>query len=237
MRSTQLRLVGHGHVGVSATFRRPTPGAEFDLLLSYLEQSLPMPEDSESLAVFVEPCVETGCPDAVAVYWRSSVNPGLSGWSALTSVDDRILQFVWLEGMTDGARIESVLGRAAARRVRELVTMGFLAERSAGLAVGDGGLVLSRLIAIEAKIGGPGAALAQAVRNTWYASESYVLMPSVPATKALCDRYQACGVGIVTPSDEIASPSVPAREFGLPQSHLTWRFNRLALELSNSGAA
>lgn len=236
MRATQPHLVGHGHVGVSASFRRPTPGAEFDLLVNYLKRSLPMPEDSESLAVFIEPRVETGCPDAVAVYWRSSVNAGLSEWSALTSVDDRILQFVWLEGRTDSARIESALGCAAARRARELVTMGFLSERSAGLAVDDGGLVLSRLIAIEAKIGGPAAALAQAARNTWYASESYVLMPSLPATKALCDRYQACGVGIVTPSDEIASPSVPARKFGLPQSHLTWRFNRLALELSDSAA-
>ena len=91
------------------------------------------------------------------------------------------------------------------------------------------------MIAIEAKMAGPAKVLTQATRNTWYASESFALMPAVPMCEDLAERYAACGVGIVTPESSIDEPAVSAARMGLPQSHVTWRFNRAAHELSAAG--
>lgn len=236
-----MRILGvdteNRHEPALFAFRRPTPGPEFDLLMQFVETSLPTPERSESLAVFIEPRLETGCPDAVAVYWRTGAAEDTAALAQLTPQDDKLMHFVWLEGHTGPTGVEERLGRAAGKRVRELIDLGLIRESDSSLTVHDPTLALSRLIAIEAKVSAPSHALTQAVRNTWYASESYVLMPSMPLTQSLCDRYSSCGVGIVLPCDELARPSVPAEMRGLPQSHVTWRFNRVAIGLCDSGAA
>lgn len=237
MRMPNLPLVGHGDDSVSARFRRPTPGPELDLLTHFLEQSLPRPTARERLAVFVEPRIETGCPDAVAVYWRPSRQEDGAALKRLTTVDDRLLHLVWLKGAVSRNELRVCMGDAVAKRAEELVAMGFLTGVDDRLSVADGGLTLSRVIAVEAKVSAPSSALSQAARNTWFASESYVLLPSAPSAAELCHRYEACGVGILTPADRFSTPSIPARERGLPQSHVTWRFNRFVRELSAAGVA
>lgn len=222
---------------VSASFRRPTPGPEYELLMEFVGKSLSSPSEHERLAVFIEPRLETGCPDAVAVYWRATEGADLDVLRRLRPADDRLLQLIWLEQGIDAANLETRFGRPVARRAHELVALGLVCDEGYGMSVPDEGLVLSRLIAIEAKIAAPSSALRQAARNMWYASESYVLMPNLPTTQALCERYASCGVGIVTADEQIDQSSIPARRMGLPQSHVTWRFNRMALELCASGAA
>jgi len=233
MRTTSPLLVQHGDHSVSAAFRAPTPGPEFDMLYDYLQHALPHPERSEQMAVFIEPIVETGCPDAVAVYWKRAEIPEREAWDSLGPSDDDLLQFIWVEPGVDCMQIERSLGKQAAIRARELVALGFLTQCDGYLAVREDGLVLSRVLAIEAKISGPAAVLSQAARNTWFATESYALMPTPPTAQRLCDRYRSCGVGIVTPDAAIECPTVAARKWGLPQSRLTWRFNRLALEVAS----
>ncbi len=235
MRTPTLPLVGHGDVRVSALFRRPTPGPELDLLAHFLEQSLPRPNARERLAVFVEPRIETGCPDAVAVYWRPGGHEDGATLKRLTTADDRLLHFVWLRGAISRDDLRACTGDAVAKRANELVAMGFLTGADNKLSVADGGLALSRVIAVEAKMSAPSSALSQAARNTWFASESYVLLPSAPSAAELCHRYEACGVGILTPADRFASPTIPAKEWRLPQSYVTWQFNRLVRELSAAG--
>ncbi|MDZ4064896.1 MAG: hypothetical protein U1E22_09550 [Coriobacteriia bacterium] len=238
MRASELPFVGIGDERVASRFRRPTPGPEFELLSRYLERSLPVPNPEERMAVFVEPRLETGCPDAVAVYWRPDGTECMRTLEALTVSDDRLVQFVWVAGSVRRAALVDQLGPAAAKRARELVEMGLLSEVDGEeICVAQHSLVLSRLIAIEAKLRGPSSALSQAARNTWFASESFALLPNLPTASSLCARYKACGVGILTPGDQVSDPSLPARRQGLPQSHVTWRFNRLARQLSAQGAA
>lgn len=219
----------------STTFRRPTPGPEYDLLMAFIARGLPSPDVGERLAVFIEPRLETGCPDAVAAYWRPAPGPDQCTLSRLRPIDDRVMHLVWLEPGIDTESIESRYGPQVAGRARELAVMGLIDDCESRMTVPHERVVLSRLIAVEAKVAGPASALRQATRNTWYASESYVLMPAVPTAQSLSEKYAACGVGIVTPDDVVDSPSLSALNLGLPQSHVTWRFNRLAMELTAAG--
>ena len=207
------------------------------MLVEYIQRALPQPQRCEKLAVFIEPRLDTGCPDAVAVYWRPRGAPDLGILEELRPADDRLLHLIWLEGAVDAQSLGQRLGRIAQGRAQELAELGLIRARRGELTVPRNRLALSRLIAIEAKVAGPAAALSQAARNSSYASESYVLLPNVPTARSLCARFAACGIGIVTPRTALASPALPARGFGLPVSHLTWRFNRMALQHSESGAA
>jgi len=222
---------------VSACFRKPTPGHEYEMLMHFVHNALPSPCGDERLAVFIEPRLETGCPDAVALYWRAAEAVDPDALRRLGSADDRLLQLIWLEGGIPFSRFKDRWGAQASRRVRELVSLGLVRSDDSILSVPEEGLVVSRLIAVEAKMAGPSGALGQAARNMWFASESYALMPALPTARDLCERYKSCGVGIVTPQQNIDEASIPARAVGLPQSHVTWRFNRMALELCAFGAA
>jgi hypothetical protein len=223
-------LVGHENAVTPADFRRPTRGPEFEMLVEYLKCGLPMPKRSESLAVFLEPRLETGWPDAVAVYWRSDRGLRPDAACQLQHADDRLLHFIWLEGTVSHAGISARYGPTVAQRALDLLTLGAVVEnRNRGLRVRKSTLAVTRLIAIEAKVSAPRSALSQAARNAWYASESYVLLPQLPTGRTLRSQYASCGVGIVTPDDHLESPPVPAHVFDLPRSHGTWRFNRMAL--------
>lgn len=228
-------LIADAEQPTSASFRRPTPGPEYDLLMAFIARGLPSPDADERLAVFIEPRLETGYPDAVAAYWRPVPGPDQATLSRLKSIDDRVLHLVWLEPGIEAESIEGRYGPQVAGRARELAAMGLINNCESRMTVPHDRVVLSRLIAVEAKIAGPASALRQATRNTWYASESYVLVPTVPTAQSLSDRYAACGVGIVTPDEAVDSPSLSAMSLGLPQSHVTWHFNRLAMELTAAG--
>jgi hypothetical protein len=231
-----VALVGHPTSCATTMFRRPTPGPENDMLLEYVQRALPLPGRGEELAVFLEPHLDTGCPDAVAVYWRPR-RADARALGTLRPRDDRLLHLIWLEGVVDAGSLEGRFGPAVSRRAQELAALGVIRSRGGELSVPRSRLALSRLIAIEAKLSSPASALAQATRNSSYASESYVLMPNPPTVRLLCSKYSACGVGIVTPQVPLTSPVLPARHFGLPISPLTWRFNRMALAFSERGRA
>jgi hypothetical protein len=207
------------------------------MLMRFVRHSLPAPCINERLAVFIEPRLETGCPDAVALYWKALEEVDLDTVSRLRPSDDRLLHLIWLEGTIPLSRFEDRWGTRASLRVRELVSLGLVRSDDSMLSIPEQALVVSRLIAVEAKMAGPSGALGQAAKNMWFASESYALLPALPTARSLCERYKSCGVGIVMPQEQIEAASIPAKAVSLPQSHVSWRFNRMALELSARGAA
>jgi hypothetical protein len=229
-------VVSHAHPARHLCFRKPTPGPELDLLAEFLSSHALLPDSGQRVAVFLEPKVETGYPDAVVAYWTPE--PRLRGLQAdaLRRSDDQILQFIWAETEATEPALVRSMGRSVSKRLRELAEFGLVAREDDRLRVSEHALVLDRLVAIEAKVSAPGAALQQAVRNEWFASESYVLLPAAPGSR-LMDRFHACGVGVLTPSSTLSAPTVAAALGSLPKSTLTWRFNWLAHQLDESAVA
>ncbi len=87
---------------------------------------------------------------------------------------------------------------------------------------------VERLVAVEAKVGKWAEALKQAVLNTWFASESYLLLPRMTngeLSKAASER----GIGIWSQDKGPEWLGLPAlEEANLPRSYGSWLFNEWA---------
>lgn len=88
------------------------------------------------------------------------------------------------------------------------------------------------MIAVEAKIDEWKAALEQAHLNTWFASESCVLVPRVPRNSELLRTAQELGVRVLArESDQWDIPD-PIRSG--PRSYVSWLFNDWAWRAAHS---
>ncbi|MBD3256766.1 MAG: hypothetical protein GF383_16855 [Candidatus Lokiarchaeota archaeon] len=89
------------------------------------------------------------------------------------------------------------------------------------------------IFAFEAKISSLSRALDQANRNTWFASESYVLTPVRHPTTRIVERARSLGIGLWLYSDESSqAPFVQAKRRGIPQSYASWIFNERVWRMS-----
>jgi hypothetical protein len=84
---------------------------------------------------------------------------------------------------------------------------------------------IERLIAIEAKMKNWQEGLQQAFHNTWFASESYLLLPDVPNTSDLMQQAASFGVGLLTACCSPVQSKLPAKVGRLPKSYASWLFN------------
>jgi hypothetical protein len=87
---------------------------------------------------------------------------------------------------------------------------------------------IGRLIAIEAKMKNWQEGLQQAFHNTWFASESYLLLPDVPNTSELTQQATSFGVGLLAASCSPVQSQLPAKVGQLPKSYASWLFNEWA---------
>jgi hypothetical protein len=84
----------------------------------------------------------------------------------------------------------------------------------------------AKIIAVEAKVGKWKAVLSQAILNTWFASKSYVLVPSLPSSKQL-DDARRLGIGVCSLCEE-GVQEIRSRSTRLPKSYASWMLNDLA---------
>lgn len=223
--------------------RLMTPGPEKDLVLSFVASGIPAAPEGQELTIFIEPKLESGYPDIVAVYWDHLITKSWSGArSKLTKNDLRLLQFLVLsadDGSIPIGRVYSSFGRGPKSRQSlgrllraELIDI----DESESLFVRPLSEIFAvrRLIAIEAKISDWKSALAQAFQNTWFASESYLLLRDVPKRSNLQESAAQFGLGVLGPADELDVAQIAARQDNLPKSHASWLFNEWAWKASLS---
>jgi hypothetical protein len=79
------------------------------------------------------------------------------------------------------------------------------------------------ITAIEAKVGKWNEALNQAILNTWFASESYVLVPNMPSQQQVADA-QRLGIGICS-LDDGRLQKLDSGSTRVPRSYASWMFN------------
>jgi hypothetical protein len=87
---------------------------------------------------------------------------------------------------------------------------------------------IRRIIAIEAKVDSWRNALDQAFINTWFTSESYVLVPSVPKGATLLDSAIERGIGVLSKENPYLLPQPPMK----PRSYASWLFNEWTWRLA-----
>lgn len=198
-------------------------------------QSFPLrPPPDCRVAVLREPVLESGIPDLVIVFWRPDV---AKRWTparwVLTKQDLLILQFLLSSGPIHHRDVIERFGSRSRRSIERLIDAR-MAREGRGILRAIAPRVtfaIRRIVAIEAKISRSQAVLDQALLNTWFTAESYVLLSSKVVEERFLARAREVGIGVLRPKDTLLRPRAVART-DQPRSYASWLFNEAIIRLA-----
>lgn len=227
--------------GLGLRFRTALAGPEQVLVDDFLRVARIQLKPHRGLTVFMQPALETGFPDIVAVIWRKNVAKNwLSERGRLRAADLRLLHLLASRGSFDYRFLRSVFQKGLSGMLTRLEEAGvatigkskcWARNRSKIFAV-------EHIISIEAKIAASSRVLEQARANSWFSSESYALLPSLRAGLLLKDAASALGVGIISLDYEQATAKqcdASVRE--VPLSYGSWLFNEWTWQIAREQGA
>jgi hypothetical protein len=212
-------------------YREFRHGPELDLVCNYVLHNLPIAPAGQLRSIFLEPRIESGFPDIVVAYWQVDI---VERWDSeramLTTPDIRIVHFLSTQGPCSrddlvilfGSRLCECLERLHAAKLVSNSRQFWKAKPLNQI------FAIRRLIAIEAKIGAWRKGLQQAIQNSWFASESYLLLINRPREPELIDRARKLGIGLATNDVPLSKSLVAARKERIPSSYASWLFNEWA---------
>ncbi len=213
------------------TVRRPTHGPELELVNDFVQYCLPSHPRGQVRTVFVEPRLDSGYPDAVVAYLHlATAERWQDARANLSASDVRILHYLSSYGAAEFPVLRTILRHGvhcALERLHAAGLVRYVNQTWQALPL-HRIFAIRRLIAIEAKIDAWRSGLTQALQNTWFASESYLLMPRIPKRSPLIQEAARFGLGVVTQGQPLRHAEIPARPEGLPKSHASWLFNEWA---------
>lgn len=212
-----------------ASFRTPVNGPELRIVEAFchgLHANAPI---DLATTVFVEPKIVGSFPDLVIVQWDPEI---ATTWSrdreGLEAGDTFWLHYLHQLGRLERATVcerqgnkkgastwERLLQADVGRRGSECLYSKPLSEIYA----------VKRLVAIEAKVGNWRRGLEQAFQNTWFASESYLLLDQLNGRQELFSRARDLGIGLLEPGASLNHCPLPPKLSDLPLSQASWLFN------------
>ncbi len=230
----RVTIVGNsgGDIFAGPSFRSLRLGPEGELLERFLSAPLfDVPPGCEAV-VFREPRLPSGFPDLVIVIWdKEKAVRWLPARAALTREDVRVAHFLHHTGACTDIHLKTIFTGSVRKNLDRLNAAGVLRADGSMWHVQPMANVFAarQIIAVEAKISEWKVGLEQAVLNTWFASESYMLVPSLPSRSSLLERAKALGIGVWA---EDRTPLKPERAQHLPRSYASWLFNEWAWRAS-----
>lgn len=214
---------------VGVRIRSERDGPEAKLVAEFMRRLVVEVPRGCKYTIFREPYLECGVPDLVVAVWRAcTVEDWVHERSAVTPSDLRVLQYLV---RADGARDEELRAlhpRGLTATLDRLVNAR-LARQWRGMWVPlalSRSFALRRLIAVEAKVAGWSAVIQQARRNTWFACESYVLVPALGSGRR-SNRTPPHGVRVCTPEDAVIRVRITGKS--VPRCYASWLFNEWVL--------
>jgi hypothetical protein len=222
------------HTG--AVFRRTRQGPERQLVQTFLEKKPFLVPHGCNATIFCEPRIESGFPDLVIVLWDVTV---AQTWnhdrSKLTKEDIRLVHYLHLTEPLSSSVLRQRLSRSVVSNLDRLEAADLIYRvndlwRPRSI---EKSFAARRIIAIEAKICQWARAINQAFQNTWFASESFVLLPMEKPVAKICASAQSLGVQLCSPGKQLSyKAKISSRNF--PRSYASWLFNEWAWKASQS---
>lgn len=208
--------------------REPREGPEYDLVREYVSSYLPPPSRGHALTVFLEPEIESGFPDIVAVYTHiATTRRWSSARACLTKIDVRMAHFLATMGASDLIRLKRFFPNNPMPSLDRLLEAGVVRKASGmwRLKRLEDVFAVRRLVAIEAKVLDWQDGLQQAFQNVWFASESYLLLPRLPQAPLLLQEAGRFGIGLRVQGQPLDSDELCPRLGAIPRSYASWLFN------------
>ena len=209
--------------------RTRTAGAELDFVRSFVELLVGSCCKRDSVALFLEPRIDSGYPDLVqVVYSPGFVERWVPERDLLDDGDLKTLAYLADVGFTSAEAATTALGapeRRIVARMERLCCCGMARRTANGWrpAKRANYFGVKSITAFEAKMSAPGAVLRQALMNTRFASASCVLLASKSPTAATRSEFARFGIGLRAGSS--FEELVRAEHRRLPNSYVTLKFN------------
>jgi hypothetical protein len=212
-------------------FRSPRPGPEDRLVQQFLSEVRLRTFPDCRITVFKQPRLNGAYPDIVLVAWRPSVT---RTWrperQTITAHDLRLLQHLVTCGGQSDADLVRLFGTGYKSRMESLQLAGLALQTGKSWRAKPLCSIFAAvaIVAIEAKMSDWRKALQQAFLNTWFASNSYVLVPGSRVKGKLAATASAQGIGILNTYSRLSFKQSRM----LPRSYASWQLNEWAWRAS-----
>ena len=227
-----MTVIGSGGKFIGPSFRSRRLGPEWGLLDEFLKAPLfRVPSGCEAI-VFREPRLPSGFPDLVIVILDEQMTgTWVPAREALTREDVRLAHYIYRTGKCSVERLKTLFAGTVSSSLQRLAAAQMISLDGSNwqLAPLNSVFATQEIIAVEAKMSEWKVGLEQALLNTWFASVSYMLVPSVANGSAVLERARALGIGVWTKEDNPVKPGKPQLQ---PCSYASWLFNEWALRAS-----
>ena len=188
-------------------------GAETRLMSTYVSGIRKVLEGSgKNFAVFVEPMLPTGYPDCVVVEYDAKAYDHCKKCPKQSELNRKVRFVVMKHGGIRADELSSLLGYAedsvveSLKAMREVGLVRLHRGRWYAVKRRDG---IKKITTIEGKLTGWKKAVEQAVIDSTFANESYILIPK--ATNRAIEYAKRSGVGVYAkPKRKLFSLMVPA---------------------------
>lgn len=235
---SNIQIFNHSIHDIGYISRTVTYGEEYEMVLDFIDCYLKSRKNlkNKQIAIFIEPQIDTGYPDIVIVDYY--ITKGLSWVNTrykLTNNDLKILFEIQKNRSISINKLKSSLGFSE-NELEKIITN--LANCKLIYKYADSGSVrnvrlksyciIKNVIAIEAKIDKWNEAIRQATNNTWFATESYILMKKDKCNDAIMKTCEERGIGIYLTNGKNKKVLGSNRKT-IPVSYSTLQFNEWIL--------
>lgn len=226
-------LVVNGSVpAIKYTARICTTGAEYDMVQAFLRDiELRMSKQKGcKTAVFIEPQLDSGYPDIVIIkYSLEGIQQRMPERALLNNTYLKVLCEIDKRRKVSLSRLALVLGfdmQELTGIISVLNKAGIVrcVAKSVSRMPYRNYFCIKKIIAIEAKIDKWNVAIDQAVHNTRYADESYVLMKRDRCSPEIENRCKELGIGVLLMNGELHRVIKASREKHA-KPYITFLFN------------
>lgn len=223
--------------------RTVTRGKELDMVNYYIQYLSKFYEryKTKKAALFLEPLIESGYPDIVIVEYTDISNDIWNDFRNKLSIKDlKILYHIQNMRITSKRDIIELLGYS--KKETDDAINSLLACKL--VQVYKNGKIksiplnrycrINKLIAIEAKIDKWQAALKQAQYNSWFSTESFVMLNKSSYKKETAEICKSYGIGIILVNGKIIHAMESERR-AFPVSYASLMFNEYIQRFDHLG--
>jgi len=176
----------------------------------------------------------TGVPDLIAIQPRLCVDFMVAKRRQLQLQHLKILYFLSDCGSSTADEVVRLLNQSPKSTelvLRDLVEVGLVTHRRNRFVARSASkvFVAKRIIAIEAKMRAWRDALEQATANLWFASHSYILIPTLNCLRLICEDAQKLGIGVLVFDGKQTRTALSPRKHPIPASYGSWLINEWAV--------
>lgn len=235
---SKIQIFNHSIHDIGYVSRTVTHGAEYEMVLNFINCYLKSRNNlkNKNIAIFIEPQIDTGYPDIVIVdYYITDSLSWINTRHKLTNNDLKILFEIQKHKNISISKLESLLGFSKNELDKTLTNLSkchLIYKYKKSDTVRNVRLksfcIINNVIAIEAKIDKWNEAIRQATNNTWFATESYILMKKEKCNDEIIKTCAERGVGIYLTNGK-NKKVLKSKRKTVPVSYSTLQFNEWIL--------